>query len=67
VSERVAYWVFSLALSAGITVAIGRNFVKEQGRKVIPILVITALCAGFLLGWALDGYITYVRASAEMR
>ncbi|MFY9720405.1 MAG: hypothetical protein WAK16_12265 [Candidatus Cybelea sp.] len=66
-SERVAYWVFSLALSAGITIAVGRNFVTEHGRRVIPILLITALCAGLLLGWALDGYIGYVRASAEMR
>lgn len=66
-NARLAYLLFSLALSAAITVAIGRNFVAEHGRKVIPILVIIALCAGLLLGWALDGYIGYVRASAEMR
>jgi hypothetical protein len=66
-SEAFAYWLFSLALSAAMTVAVGRNLVAEHGRRVIPILVVTAVCAGLLLGWALDGYIAYVRASAEMR
>jgi uncharacterized membrane protein YciS (DUF1049 family) len=66
-SERVAYWIFSFALSAATTVAVGRNFITEHGRRVIPILVAIALCTGLLLGWALDGYIHYVRASAEMR
>jgi hypothetical protein len=66
-SEHLAYWIFSLALSAGITVAVGRNFVAERGGKVIPVLVVTAICGGLLLGWALDGFISYARASAEMR
>jgi hypothetical protein len=67
VNEQLVYLLFSVGLSAAITVAIGRNLVTERGRKVIPILVVIALCVGLLLGWALDGYIGYVRASAEMR
>jgi uncharacterized protein YqfA (UPF0365 family) len=65
--ERITYYLFSLALSAGITVAIGRNLAAERGRRVIPMLVVTALFVGLLLGWALNGFIDYVRLSAEMR
>jgi uncharacterized membrane protein YciS (DUF1049 family) len=67
VSEHLAYWLFGIALGAGITAAIGRNFVRERGARVIPILVVTGLCLGLILGWAVDGFIAYVRLSAEMR
>jgi uncharacterized membrane protein YciS (DUF1049 family) len=67
VNEQLVYFLFSLALSAAITVAIGRNFVAEHGWRVIPVLVVIAVCAGLLLGWALDGFINYVRVSAEIR
>jgi hypothetical protein len=53
-------------LSAALTAAIGRTFVEERGRKVIPMLVTVALLLGLLFGWAIDGYVAYVRASAEM-
>lgn len=66
-SEHIAYWVFGLALSAALTTAIGRTFVAEHGPSVIPVLCGVALLLGLLFGWAIDGYIAYVRASAEMR
>jgi uncharacterized membrane protein YraQ (UPF0718 family) len=64
VSERAAYWIFGVALSAALTVAVGRTLVAERGRKLVPALVVFALLFGLLLGWAIDGFIGYVRASA---
>ena len=64
-SERLAYWVFGVALSAALTFAVGRSLVVERGPKVIPGLCAFALLFGLLLGWAIDGYIEYVRASGQ--
>jgi hypothetical protein len=65
VSEHLAYWAFGLALSAALTVAVGRSLVGERGAGVIPALCVFALLFGLLLGWAIDGYIAYVRFSAQ--
>jgi uncharacterized membrane protein YfcA len=67
VNERLWYWLFGLALSGALTAAIGRTFVEERGPKVIPVLFAVALVLGLLFGWAIDGYVAYARASAEMR
>jgi hypothetical protein len=66
VNERLGYWLLGLALSGALTTAIGRTFVEDRGPKVIPILCAVALLLGLLFGWAIDGYVAYVRASAEM-
>jgi hypothetical protein len=67
VTERAAYWVFGLLLSGAITIALGRGLVSERGIKVVPLLCALGLAFGLILGWAINGYIDYVRASAEMR
>jgi hypothetical protein len=66
-TERVAYWIFGLLLSGALTAAVGKTLVSEHGRKVIPALCAFAVLLGLLLGWAIDGYIAYVQASAEAR
>jgi hypothetical protein len=63
-SERLAYWLFGIALSSAMTFAVGRSLIAERGAKVIPGLVAFALLFGLLAGWAINGYIAYVRASA---
>jgi hypothetical protein len=63
--ERLAYWGFGIALSSALTFAIGKGLVAERGAKIVPVLCICALLCGLLLGWALDGYIAYVRLSAQ--
>jgi hypothetical protein len=47
-----------------MTVAVGRSLVAERGARVIPGLCAFALLFGLLIGWAIDGYIAYVRTSA---
>lgn len=64
-SERFTYWAFGIALSAALTVAVGRSLVAERGPKIVPALCAFALLFGLLLGWAIDGYIAYVRLSAQ--
>jgi hypothetical protein len=64
VSEALAYFVFGLALSTALTVAVGRSFVMERGAKVVPALCAFAVLFGLLLGWAINGYLDYIRASA---
>jgi hypothetical protein len=39
----------------------------NHGRKVVPGIYVAALLLGGLLGWAINGYIDYIRASATMR
>lgn len=63
-SERLWYWLFGLALGGALAAAAGKTFVEERGPKVIPILFAVALLLGLLFGWAIDGYIEYVRATA---
>lgn len=64
-SEPLAYWLFGVALSAALTFAVGKNLAIERGPKVIAALCAFALFFGLLLGWAINGYIAYVRASAQ--
>ena len=66
-SERLAYWAFGFVLSGAMTVAIGRTLVAEHGRKIVPGLALVALVTGLLFGSAIDGYVQYIRASAQMR
>lgn len=46
---------------------IGKPLVAERGaRRVLPVLVLLAVAIGALLGWAINAYLDYVRASATM-
>jgi len=64
-SERLALWLFAIALSAALTFAVGRGLGLERGPKLTAGLCAVALLFGLLLGWAINGYIAYVRASAQ--
>jgi hypothetical protein len=56
-----------MLLSCALTIAVGRTLIAEHGRKWLPALCVFALLFGLLLGWAINGYLDYVRASATMR
>ena len=66
-TESLAYWLFGFALSGALAVAVGRQLVEEHGRRVVPLLCLLAVILGALLGWALDGFIAYVRLSESTR
>jgi hypothetical protein len=65
-TERIAYWTFGLLLGCALAAAIGRTLVAERGRGVIPAVAAGGVAAGLLLGWAINAYIDYVRASATL-
>jgi hypothetical protein len=66
VNEQIWYWLFGLALSGGLTAAIGRTFVEERGSKIIPMLFVVALLLGLFFGWAIDGYVRWAWAMASV-
>jgi hypothetical protein len=66
-NERIAYFVFSIALTSALTVAVGKQLVADYGRKVVPGLCAAALATGLLIGWAINGFIAYVRLWQTMR
>lgn len=66
-TETIAYWVFGFALSGALAIALGKPLFEEHGRRVIPVVVVAAVVLGASLGWAINGYIDYVRTSATTR
>jgi hypothetical protein len=64
VTEAIAYYVFGFALSAALAVAVGRSLVVSHGKKIVPSLCVLAVLLGLLVGWAINGYIAYIRESA---
>ena len=66
-TEQIAYWIFGLGLGAAVAIAIGKPLVEERGRQLIPAVVAGGVVVGALLGWAINGYIDYVRSSQTTR
>jgi uncharacterized membrane protein len=62
--ESIAYYLFGLALSAALTVAVGGPFAARRPR-LVPALCAFALIFGLVVGWAINGYIAYVNLSAQ--
>lgn len=65
-TERILYWVFGLVLGCAASAAIAKPLIAERGRKVIPGFAAGGIGVGILLGWAINAYIDYVRASATL-
>jgi hypothetical protein len=65
-TEAVAYWTFGLILGGAIAAGIGKSLVAERGRKIVPSLAAAGVILGVALGWAINAYVAYVRASATL-
>jgi len=66
VTETVAYWTFGLLLGGALAVGVGKPLVAERGRKIVAPLAAGGAVLGVLLGWAINAYVAYVRASATL-
>ncbi len=50
----------------GATVGmLGKSFVEERGRRLIPLFVVLALVAGLVVGWALNAWVDYIHFTAN--
>ena len=65
-TETVAYWIFGFGLGGAIAAGIVKPLVAERGRKIVPPLSVAGVVLGAVLGWAINAYIAYVRASATL-
>jgi hypothetical protein len=65
-TERIAYWVFALLLGGAAAYAIGKPMIAERGRRVVPALIAGGAAAALVIGWAINAYVDYVRASATL-
>lgn len=65
-TETVAYWTFGLVLGGAIAAGIGKPLVAERGKKIVAPLAAAGVLLGLGLGWAINAYIAYVRASATL-
>lgn len=63
-TESVAYYLYGFVLAAAIALALGRSLVIAYGPRIVPALWVAAAVLGLTFGWAITGYIAYVRASA---
>lgn len=58
------WYVVGAVLAGMIGVALGGSFVKERGRRVLPVVVVCTLASAVILGWALDMVLSTFYASA---
>ena len=65
-TEAIAYWVFGIVLGGALVVQVGKPIVAERGKKALPALTAAGALLGVLLGWAINEYVAYVRASATL-
>ena len=65
-TEAAVYWIFGLLLGGATALGIGKPLVAERGRKAVAPVAAGGLALGIVLGWAINAYIAYVRASATL-
>lgn len=66
-TEGTLFYAVALVLSFAIGGGIGPSFVERFGRrKVLPVLIALSLVCGLILGWAINEWIAFYRASATL-
>jgi len=67
-SEDVVWWFVGFVIGAAIVAAIGNSMATERGRtpRTVPILIVSAVVTGLIVGWALDEWIRFMHASATL-
>lgn len=66
-TERTLFYAVGLVLSFAIGGGIGPSFVERFGRrKVLPVILVLSLVCGLILGWAINEWMAFYRASATL-
>ena len=64
-SEHVLFWVAGMIVGCATAGMIGKGFVEERGRRLIPVFVALALVFGLVIGWALNAWVDYIHFTAS--
>ena len=65
VSEHALFWIAGMIVGRATAGMIGKGFVEERGRRLIPVFVGLALVCGLALGWALTAWVDYIHFTAN--
>ncbi|HTJ27462.1 MAG TPA: hypothetical protein VMA36_14980 [Candidatus Limnocylindria bacterium] len=66
-TERTLFYAVGMVLGFAIGGGIGPSFVERFGRrKVLPYLVAFSVASGLVLGWAINEWLAFYRASATL-
>ncbi len=65
VTEHVVFWVAGFVVGGATVGMMGKSFVEERGRRLIPMFVGLAIIAGLIVGWALNAWIDYIHFTAN--
>jgi uncharacterized membrane protein YfcA len=58
-------WALGMGLAAMIGGALGASFVKERGRKVLPVVIVLTLLCGLAIGYGLNGELDAIEATSH--
>lgn len=59
-SAHAIFWIAGMLVGGATMAMIGKDFVEERGRKLIPLFVVLALACGLGVGWALNAWFDYI-------
>ncbi len=61
----MVFWVAGFVVGGATVGMMGKSFVEERGRRLIPMFVGLAIVAGVVVGWALNAWIDYIHFTAS--
>ena len=64
-TEHALFWAAGMIVGGATVGMMGKSFVEERGRKLIPTFVALAVVAGLIVGWALNAWIDYIHFTAN--
>ena len=60
VTDHLLFWIAGFIVGGGTAGMVGKGFVEERGRRLIPLFVALALVCGLIVGWALNAWVDYI-------
>ncbi|HEX3550543.1 MAG TPA: hypothetical protein VHT53_09210 [Candidatus Elarobacter sp.] len=64
-TEHAVFWVAGMIVGGATIGMMGKSFVEERGRHLIPAFIGLALLAGVIVGWALNAWVDYIHFTAN--